>query len=110
MMINLQQIQHLGDGDTAFLRDLLAVFLQETPDLVEQLETAVQNQDWNQAGRSIHQLKSNFALFGLEPLTTLSRQLEAEVKSRQLRLEQVQNLSKQTAAVLEALKNYLDSL
>ena len=112
-MINLQHIQNLGEGDTAFVRDLIDVFLQETPGLLNHLEKAAQMQDWKQAGLMIHQLKSNFALFGLEPLTQLSRQIEAGIKNQQSSqdlMTMVESLLQKTSAVYKPLETCRNDL
>lgn len=112
-MINLEHLQNLGDGDADFISDLLTVFLSETPTLLRQLTAGAQKQDWNQAALSIHQLKSNFALLGLEPLAQLSRRIEMDIKNQQSGVELaalVESLVQQTGTIYQPLEAFRDLL
>jgi CheY-like chemotaxis protein/HPt (histidine-containing phosphotransfer) domain-containing protein len=71
----------LGDpalgGDPAFLRELVAIFHQESPPLLAALRTAAAHGDAAGLLRPAHTLRGNAGYFGATRLSALCEQLEA---------------------------------
>jgi signal transduction histidine kinase/DNA-binding response OmpR family regulator/HPt (histidine-containing phosphotransfer) domain-containing protein len=70
-----------GDG---FVRELLATFLQDAPELLATMRRALAGQDVEAFRRAAHSLKSNAESFGAVPLAGLARELEMLARSGSL--------------------------
>jgi histidine phosphotransfer protein HptB len=74
--IDLDRIRDAADGDDAFLRQLVEVFLDDAGTKVEQLAAAIAAGDAAGVGRMAHQLKGSSSNIGADGLHELARQLE----------------------------------
>jgi two-component system, sensor histidine kinase and response regulator len=63
-------------GDEDLLREITAIFLEEYPALIEEIRTAVGNQDAEQLERAAHTLKGSVANFGAQAATQAAYRLE----------------------------------
>jgi PAS domain S-box-containing protein len=80
----LEQLEATAGGDMDFVRELIAVFLSDTPVQLSALREAVMQGDAVTAHRCAHTLKSTAATFGATELSNLCQQLEAEAKAGRL--------------------------
>ncbi len=71
-------------GEFAYLEELIDLFLEDTPHLIEDLNTAVEKQDIPEVHRLSHSLKSNGADYGAIKFSNLCKELEIESKSGRL--------------------------
>jgi len=62
-----------GDDDLA---EIIALFIDEIPGRIGELETAVESEDWAAVARLAHQLKGAGGSYGIELLSQLANQLE----------------------------------
>jgi len=93
-------------GDDAFVRELLAAFLDEGPQLLATLRDAVQAGDTDAVRRAAHTLKSHAMTFGATPLEHAARELEARaaegtLQSAPERVEAVEGAFARARAALE---------
>jgi HPt (histidine-containing phosphotransfer) domain-containing protein len=65
-----------GDDGGALLRELVELFMQDTPPRMVALEDAMQKQDGQALERAAHALKSSCANMGARQLASLCKQLE----------------------------------
>lgn len=72
------------EGGTEFLRELIAIYLADTPKLLAQLEEALACQDAGVAKRSAHTIKGSSANFGAEQFSRLAQEIEAACKANNL--------------------------
>jgi two-component system sensor histidine kinase/response regulator len=63
------------DGDTALLKEVLAIFLEDTPSLFSDLNTGIKNRDSEAIERAAHTLKGAAANISAKRLRDLSHQL-----------------------------------
>ena len=49
---------------------MVLTFTQTIPPALEEMETALKNQQWDKLARVAHQIKPSFSLMGLNPLRT----------------------------------------
>jgi CheY-like chemotaxis protein len=73
----LSRMQRMAAEEPAFLAQLIDVFTEEAPELVSQMQQAIEHADAASLRRASHSLKSNAAEFGASDLTEQCRQLEA---------------------------------
>jgi HPt (histidine-containing phosphotransfer) domain-containing protein len=87
-----------------FIDELIDAFLDDTPDMISNMETALGNQDTDSLRRNAHSLKSNANTFGAVQLGLLAR--EIEFMARQNNLE----LGNRLQALKDAYQNAAEEL
>jgi HPt (histidine-containing phosphotransfer) domain-containing protein len=80
----IEGLRALGDGDDAFLAEMIRTYLDETPRLLARLRDAVIAGDAGGVRLNAHSLKGSSAEFGASYLTDLCRQLELAGKNQDL--------------------------
>lgn len=66
MIYNLDKINDLSGGDQDFLVSVISTFLEEIPNDLEVLRTAVTSKDYTQIYQFAHKIKPNVDLLGME--------------------------------------------
>jgi HPt (histidine-containing phosphotransfer) domain-containing protein len=66
--------------DSAFLIDLIDVYLNDSPELIKQMRAGLSAGDIELVRRASHSLKSNSASFGANHLADAARQMEMAAK------------------------------
>ena len=102
-------MSNLG-GEFEFLEELIETFLEDAPQLIHELNQAVEKENLPEAHRLAHSLKSNGADYGAARFTELCRELEISARSGSLNgasglAEQITN---EYALVESALKSILE--
>ena len=59
-----------------FINELIDTFLEDSPKLIEEMESALKTNNVDSFRRAAHSLKSNAATFGASELFTLAKELE----------------------------------
>lgn len=80
-VLDLQVLNRLramvGENDPAFLREVLAEYLEETPKLITEMVTSIASENAPVLQRAAHTLKSTSATIGAMQLSQRCKQLEA---------------------------------
>ncbi|MCA9972843.1 MAG: Hpt domain-containing protein [Anaerolineales bacterium] len=99
----------VGDSAEVLIVELVPMFLEDAPRLLDQLETAVSTQDADQLRESAHTLKGSSGSMGLKTLSSLSYELEMMGRSRQLEpaAKKLSQLQMEYAVVVQVLSRYL---
>lgn len=103
----LQALRDLSpDGSQEFLRELITVYLADTPKQLTQLEEALSRQDAAVAARAAHSMKGSSSNFGAEQLARMAQEIEAACKSNNLAAaaSALPDLKRHLAQVVEALQ------
>ncbi len=104
--INLELLAQLvGKNTHEFLQMMTPIFLEDTQHILQNLTTAVQNQDGLEIRQAAHTLKGSSASMGMTTLSQLCRELEMMAKENEL-TEAMQNLT-QIQAEFERVKGTL---
>ncbi len=86
--LNPDAIQALRDlspeGDSEFLRELIAIYLADTPKQLAQLEEALARQDAALAVRAAHSIKGSSGNFGAQEFARLAQEMEGHAKAGNL--------------------------
>lgn len=106
----LDNLRDTTGGAPEFLAELIDTFLEDAPQLLADLQQAVDKEDAAGVRLAAHSLKSNGAEFGAVTFSDLCRQLEMLGKSGQLAgakalLNQVKEEFKQVKAALMAIRS-----
>lgn len=83
--IDMQAIDGLRelspDSGTEFLRELIEIYLQDTPQRIAEMEDALNKKDIPSFTRAAHTIKGSSSNFGATKLTKLAHELEMQGKS-----------------------------
>lgn len=96
--------------DPAFLVELIDVYLNDSPELIEQMRAGMESGEIETVRRAAHSLKSNSASFGAQQLANAARELEMIAKGGTLvggalKLEAIEAAFNQLLPMLVELKN-----
>ena len=56
--LDLRELYHLGDGDQQFIKDLLNIFIQNSKNLLDAMDEALQKEEWTEVADAAHRLSS----------------------------------------------------
>ena len=91
-----------------FIRDLIDTFLDDAPNQLTQMRSALKAKDADSLRRAAHSMKSNAATFGAMELSSQARELESLARENNLeignRLEVMSETFRQISIQLNALK------
>ena len=76
MIYNLDKIQEMAEGDEEFISSVVAVFLEEVPSDLNELEKAMELKDYNVVYNMAHKIKPNVDLLGMEQARATALQIE----------------------------------
>ncbi|WP_345214147.1 Hpt domain-containing protein [Mucilaginibacter gynuensis] len=109
--LDLSFLYEIADGSDEFIVESIAMFLQQTPELLESISTAIDAKDWQATAAAAHKLKPNLGFFGMPNSQALLQDVEilskggaqnpAEVIEK---FEQVQQLLAENLITLEQIK------
>src|SRR5260221_25394 len=87
-ILNPDSIQALRDlspeGDSEFLRELIAIYLADTPKQLVQLEEALAKKDASLVIRVAHTIKGSSGNFGAQEFARMAHDMEAQAKANDL--------------------------
>ena len=108
MIYKLDKIKEMADGDEDFILAVINVFLEEVPTDLEQLEQAVQEQNFDQVYKMAHKIKPNVDLMGMEDTRANALALETLGKNM-ANMDQIERkfpqLKKDILQVISELQN-----
>jgi HPt (histidine-containing phosphotransfer) domain-containing protein len=81
----IQALRELSpDGDGAFLKELIEIYLTDTPKLITQLEDGLAREDATLVVRASHTIKGSSGNFGAEEFARLAKEIESHGKTGNL--------------------------
>lgn len=98
------ELKQMSDAD--FINELIDTFLEDAPQLIEEIKSALSANNPDSFRRAAHSLKSNAATFGANQLSMLAKDLEILGKENKLHEtgNRLKDLEEAYAAVREELK------
>ncbi len=115
ILIDPEAIENLRalspDDGEAFLRDIVGIFLEDTPQRIDELHTALASGDQVRFTRAAHSIKGSSSNLGAAPLRAVAEKLEHESRTNGLGNVQatVGQLSETFAATKVELERILAS-
>jgi len=76
MIYTLDKINEMAEGDTDFIMSVVSVFLEEVPEDLAALESAIGSGNFEQIGKMAHKIKPNVDLLGMEQTRANAYDLE----------------------------------
>ena len=77
----IESLRSLSPDDGAFLRELVEIYLQDTPVRLAEVEAALAKNDASTLMRAAHTIKGSSSNFGATKLALLSHEIELHGKS-----------------------------
>lgn len=93
-LINLDHLKKISGNNTAFVREILSVFVQHTPEDLEQLRLQFEKSNLAQAQYFAHKLKSSTDSLGFKKGRDLFHEIEENLREKS-NLEAVPGLIKE---------------
>ncbi len=110
MYTNLDYLNELSGGDEAFIKDIVGTFVEEMPDNLSRIKTALANGDYATIRTVAHKIKPSMTFFGIAELENEIIELEQNALY-QTNLEripnQVEKLVRILSIAIEELKVHL---
>jgi HPt (histidine-containing phosphotransfer) domain-containing protein len=79
--LDLAFLYEIADGSDEFIVDSIAMFLEQTPQLLDTIDTAITAHDWLTAATASHKLKPNLGFFGMPQSQANIQELELACKA-----------------------------
>jgi HPt (histidine-containing phosphotransfer) domain-containing protein len=86
---DLALLLEIADGSDEFIVDSIEMFLEQTPESLQQVSDAINAQDWSTAGSAAHKMKSTLGFFGMLNSQALIQQIELSCKGGSPNIEDV---------------------
>jgi|GEM_PF-5922919 len=80
---NTQYLEQLSNGNTAIIRQIAELFLEQTPGDVDLLVAYIRDEDWDAVYKQAHYLKPTLIYVGAKGLHTEISTIERLAKGRQ---------------------------
>ena len=98
-----EELKQISGGD--FINELIDAFLEDAPDMIQNMRIALDGKDVASFRRNAHSLKSNAQTFGATELGALARELEFMGKENNLDVgDRLEALAMSFEKVAEELK------
>jgi hypothetical protein len=68
IMYNLDYLRSVSGNNEEFIREMVSTFIQTVPGILEDMNHAMEREDWMKLSRLAHQIKPSFTLMGLDTL------------------------------------------
>lgn len=73
---NLNYLHDYSSNDKEFVIEMVELFLSSTPDFLDEMKTAFQNEDFASLGKIAHKMKPSMTFMGVENGKELTVELE----------------------------------
>ncbi|MEA1786246.1 Hpt domain-containing protein [Arenibacter sp. GZD96] len=82
MIYSLDKLNEMAEGDEDFINSVVAVFLEEVPQDLSELEKALNERNYEQVYKLAHKIKPNVDLLGMEQTRDMALQIETLGKGK----------------------------
>ena len=97
------ELKQMSGGD--FINELIEAFLDDAPNMIQNMQTAIDTKDVESFRRNAHSMKSNANTFGATELGALAKELEFMAKENNLDIgNRLEVLKERFDKVAEELK------
>lgn len=78
--VDLSYLKKVCNGDQNFIQEMIATFIQNTPDVLNEMKEASSRESWSEVGQLAHKLKPSITFMGINSLKTIVKEIEHEGK------------------------------
>jgi PAS domain S-box-containing protein len=100
--IDLNYLKEFSGGDSGFMKEMIAMFLEQMPQELSTLSTLLTNEEWYQIGKLAHKMKPNYLMMGMEDQKDIAKSIEEMCLGEDIDTSVVKKLSAQLIADTEA--------
>jgi PAS domain S-box-containing protein len=75
--INLSYLKKISDGNDAFVIEMIEMFLNKTPQAIDQMNDCYRDHNWDELGQIAHRIKPSFAYIGLQEMQATLAMIES---------------------------------
>ena len=79
----MDYLQDLSGGNTQLIKEILQLFIQQTPPDIESLVTYIQQEDWEKAYKQAHHIKPTLAYVGANDMRGELQEIETLAKNQE---------------------------
>jgi PAS domain S-box-containing protein len=84
-LTDLAYLRQLANGSDEFIQNMISLFLQQTPEAVDKMESSMKQGDWKSVRAAAHKMKPSFAFMGIKQLKeTLEKTEEYATEEKEL--------------------------
>lgn len=83
---DLTYLKQVSNGDNHFIKEMIEVYMLQTPKAINNLEKHLKNKDWKMVLAVTHKIKPSFSFFGLSDLSGIVNSIE-EYCEKQIHLD-----------------------
>lgn len=105
-LYDLKQLQEIAAGSEEFIKKMVGMFLELTPQLTERVVNGVKLQDWDEVKSASHKMKPSIDMMGIGALYDTVRNIESSAKNRE-NLESIPDEVEKLSSVLELVYEQL---
>jgi CheY-like chemotaxis protein len=105
--VDLSYLKTIMSGNTDFIRDIVATFLNSMPQSVEEIRQLTKSGEWEKVSRAIHKIKPSLTMMGLQELGLHVFEIEEGIRLEQdlkVIAQQILRLTDDMDEALESLK------
>jgi two-component system, sensor histidine kinase and response regulator len=106
-IINIAQLEGMFGDDETTIQELLVAFVTSTPQLLNQLSSAVAELDYGKISGYGHQLSGTSSSFGLNELYQLGRELEVAAKDKDQ--DKINPIHENLSYAFERVRSYVNN-
>jgi len=82
-LYDLSMVQSVSGGDESFIKKMVALFIETVPQNMQDLKNALQEENWDQVGKTAHKLKSTIDSMGIKSIRQEIRTVEANARAKE---------------------------
>ena len=87
-VLNWDRLNDVTEGDSAFARELIGVYVRDSATLIDELESALACMDVDSVTKAAHTLKGASASIGADELSGIAASLEMALKAQPMAVAQ----------------------
>jgi HPt (histidine-containing phosphotransfer) domain-containing protein len=79
--IDLTFLYDIADGSDEFIVESITMFMDQSPQIMEEISSSIATQDWATASSAAHKIKANLGFFGMLNSQALIQDIEHACKA-----------------------------
>ncbi|MBU2491974.1 MAG: response regulator [Bacteroidetes bacterium] len=91
--INLDYLKESAGNNPSLIKDIINIFLDQTPGFISQIEDAVKSENWEDAKTFAHKMKPTVSYVGISSLVEIIKNIE-DYSEEKIHLEKIPGLVK----------------
>ncbi|QHT68216.1 PAS domain S-box protein [Rhodocytophaga rosea] len=105
--IDLNYLEDVSASDKKFIKEMIRLFMKQTPGFIDILQRATQTADWANIRYMAHKMKATIAMMGIAELQPIIMQLE-KYASQESQLAEVATLVKKISTICDEVYEELE--